>query len=400
MIIFVFSLLSWALLWLSIFPSCLHGAGPYDAIKEKYIRDAMIANHSGFYFTNNPDTGENYGAAWLTTTDFFASRISYVKGIDNLEGGTNSMVCDIGRQALLTRDFFDFFVVHLSSSANTFRDKGQQWVIRALNADLKRTTEILRNNVDKNNGRPVEFQDIRLIDKTVAIIPFITVSGVPWLAENPDVADIRLEYFKATFWSLRRYVSHIVVAIAFPRDLITLKDMKLPIWKIVDLSYLIDDNNSYDRKHPRSRYMFPKYCLLFLHAKLTGIRDHIQIPPPADDDEDFEWQRFKYVFYTEADQLVYLRGQKQLVDAVEQQNKTLVITPHRMHSYILPQAYPELVRKKAFRLDHRMSLAHIELITEDAFAPQGSCCDNGRFRFKPCNNFWYLCRYWVRTYYV
>lgn len=36
----------------------------------------------------------------------------------------------------------------------------------------------------------------------------------------------------------------------------------------------------------------------------------------------------------------------------------------------------------------------IKLVTEDARNPKGSCCDNGRFVFKNCGNWWYNCQDW------
>lgn len=40
--------------------------------------------------------------------------------------------------------------------------------------------------------------------------------------------------------------------------------------------------------------------------------------------------------------------------------------------------------------EHR--LQDVELITEDATAISGSCCDDGKFVFKECGNFWYNCQ--------
>ena len=36
----------------------------------------------------------------------------------------------------------------------------------------------------------------------------------------------------------------------------------------------------------------------------------------------------------------------------------------------------------------------IDLITENPTEPIGSCCDNGRFIFKDCGNWWYNCENW------
>ena len=40
------------------------------------------------------------------------------------------------------------------------------------------------------------------------------------------------------------------------------------------------------------------------------------------------------------------------------------------------------------------SLVDVELITENETVAVGSCCDNGRFIFKECGNWWYNCEQW------
>jgi len=37
------------------------------------------------------------------------------------------------------------------------------------------------------------------------------------------------------------------------------------------------------------------------------------------------------------------------------------------------------------------SLNNISIITEDMISPRGSCCDDGRFVFSSCDNWWYRC---------
>jgi hypothetical protein len=40
------------------------------------------------------------------------------------------------------------------------------------------------------------------------------------------------------------------------------------------------------------------------------------------------------------------------------------------------------------------SLSHIQLATEDDRVSRGSCCDDGRYVFAPCGNWWYNCPNW------
>lgn len=39
-------------------------------------------------------------------------------------------------------------------------------------------------------------------------------------------------------------------------------------------------------------------------------------------------------------------------------------------------------------------LKSVEIIVEDAVSPIGSCCDDGRFVFADCGNWWYNCPFY------
>jgi hypothetical protein len=39
----------------------------------------------------------------------------------------------------------------------------------------------------------------------------------------------------------------------------------------------------------------------------------------------------------------------------------------------------------------RFRLLKADVVIEDGYAPKGSCCDDGRFKFKDCGNWWYNC---------
>ena len=101
------------------------------------------------------------------------------------------------------------------------------------------------------------------------------------------------------------------------------------------------------------------------------------------------FDQFDYIYYTEADQLLYIRSHRHIMDALDQQQKSLIITPHRMYTVLLPTVYPQLDK---YVITHRkVNLANVTIITESELEAQGSCCDNGRFVFPSCHNFWYLC---------
>ena len=38
-----------------------------------------------------------------------------------------------------------------------------------------------------------------------------------------------------------------------------------------------------------------------------------------------------------------------------------------------------------------ISMRDVNVLQEDYLSPRGSCCDNGRYVFKDCGNWWYNC---------
>lgn len=59
----------------------------------------------------------------------------------------------------------------------------------------------------------------------------------------------------------------------------------------------------------------------------------------------------------------------------------------------LAKDYPEKVRK-VWDSNSPQNLPDVTLIQENATISGGSCCDNGRYRFKDCGTWWYICPNW------
>lgn len=125
-------------------------------------------------------------------------------------------------------------------------------------------------------------------------------------------------------------------------------------------------------------FLYESYLSFSLDAEINSIR----------------LDGFRYVYYSEQDQLVYIRSQIHIMDALDRQRRSLIVTPHRMQTILLPSVYPHL--DKYLTPPHRKTnLAHVKVITEAPLEARGSCCDSGRFVFPSCGNFWYLCPKWV-----
>ena len=74
------------------------------------------SQNSGVYDAYSRYSGETYAGAWWSSLNTAYSRIDELKQVQNLEGASFFMI--FGTVTLMTRDYFDFFIIHLSSMVN------------------------------------------------------------------------------------------------------------------------------------------------------------------------------------------------------------------------------------------------------------------------------------------
>ena len=74
------------------------------------------SQNSGVYDAYSRYSGETYAGAWWSSLNTAYSRIDELKQVQNLEGASFFMIFDT--VTLMTRDYFDFFIIHLSSMVN------------------------------------------------------------------------------------------------------------------------------------------------------------------------------------------------------------------------------------------------------------------------------------------
>lgn len=378
---------------------------------EKYLNVTNASLHSGFYRPSNWYSIESYCGAWLVSSKRFFSKSKEIEATSSLEGISFAVANEMNEKRqlyewnMMTRDFFDFQVVHLSSSSNLaieYNPKHPETIdhIHILTERLKRFTfemesiaaakvmkESLSIQHDGNN------QD-ELYENTLAILPFTTFSATRQFTNRKSQQYIRIEFFKATYWSIRRYVKHICVSVGTEKDLKILKEiqmtLKFPIFQIIDLSSSHSDNHKESPTNTppsgQSNLDLPKRTLLHIINTVEPI-----------------YREFKYIYYSEADQLLYLRTPSELTKAIDVDPDKHALLPHRMHTSILPFVYPEIRNvenekppKKSVFLEN---LQNINVINLDTEGSDGSCCDDGRFVFKRCTEgFWYRCSEWVRLF--
>jgi hypothetical protein len=227
--------------------------------------------------------------------------------------------------------------------------------------------------------------DARIREQTLAIIPFSTFSASLDLDGEKFQAEVRSLFFEATFWSVYRFCPNVVVSVGTLETLKLVNKMRLPAFKY--LNFTANFNSSaHARDLDGGRHHLPRYTLNYVHERIR--------------DRDEEWSRFKYVYYTEGDHLLNMRHSDRLMDtldAMDYLDTSIAIAPHRLQSQVLPAAFPKLQHQ--FARDGKYEDLSVRLITENGTLPVGSCCDDGRFRFADCKNWWYNCPSWgIRNY--
>jgi hypothetical protein len=272
---------------------------------------------------------EIYSGAWLMPLQLFLTKKNNIDSIGQLEMTTTAMVMkpneggqNAVRHTLMSRDYFDFFVEHLSSLTNQIDSNN-----RVVNAHLVNITsskiKIMRHFglfADRSSEKN-EFRNV-----TLAIIPF-SVTGA-YSDENSRDQVIRQNYFLLTFWSIYRYFRNIVVSVTKQSDMEALLHMNLPTF---DIYY---SNISSNIKSPR--WLNPKQSLQFAYNNLISSGN-------------LSYSSFEYVYFSEGDLILHMRSMTRLYSIMnnskyhsssngnmnEYDDDYFILCPHRMQVMII-----------------------------------------------------------------
>ena len=131
------------------------------------------STYSGFYKPSTSFNYEPYAGAWLITRNRFISISHNIHTISNLEGATLSALSHIDEN-LMTRDYLDYFVVHLSSTINEAEPILYDPQIRQeLLHRMHQTVSALRRNISSLHG----YKNKPIKDGTVVLVPFSTIAA-------------------------------------------------------------------------------------------------------------------------------------------------------------------------------------------------------------------------------
>lgn len=249
---------------------------------------------------------EVYSAAWLTTADTVRSVPYLPERLDkpgtNMEGA--SFIIFAGASKIKTINMLDFYIEHLS------------WYERRMRLNAVHPVK-LRDKLQRVMTMNIEMHTANLMKRArhhrpvrdgVAVMPFFSAnSGVG----HSDV-DLRRVYLTATFWPLFNIFPRIVVSVCELSDVKYIKESGLPVY---DILY--------------TKLPSPQKLGVATLLRTGRALDHDLHEAGSQLRANLGWQDFKYVYYTESDQILHVRHLDYWISLVETHPKALIV-PHRV----------------------------------------------------------------------
>jgi len=324
---------------------------------------------------------DSFSASWWQRTERFLD-FDARKEIHTVEDDAFAAIKTAGRghkDACMTKDLLDFSVEHLSK---WWKDTGHD-SLPYLETKLTSYTGRIRSQPPQDN----------VFNSTLAVIPY----GVTDDADNYTRQFWTAALFGTMTSILTHQVARIVVVGHYEADetlarqvFEQLSGLEVPptspsmrSFEILigssQVAFVHTDNvnSTYIRQN------VPKGALVDLQDALAGKSDE---PNPFLGASNTA-ERFKYVFMTEADQLLTARVSSDFFTAMD--NGSIII-PHRLQAMPHPQDLESFSRSTKLK-----SLpGHKQVIALDT--TKDSCCDTGEHQLyytKVCDAFWFRCGY-------
>lgn len=304
------------------------------------------------------DEGEAYAASFLTTVEHLSSRnfASYTaKRTTELASfimvetrPTEKRRADAAGTMMRTRDMLEFAVIHMSAIERTHRMERKGYLSeRFLMNEFKEiaTDQRVRHDSVRSSSHSAS--------KTLAIMPWVGTYHRGDVG-NSDVINRRI-YLEASFWSIVGVgYQNVVIGCCFKEDLHTIQStLKLPV---IDALYI-----------PECETDPQALPFLLLQATQRQLKQR----------ED--WKRaFKYVFFSESDQLLLVRNLGNL-HAYLDTHPRRVLLPHRLIPYsreILSSLYGAWGLERGLPRLPRLSLQQAASSPWRCCLPTVSCSGN------------------------
>ena len=268
-----------------------------------------------------------FTGAWLAPTAlllrYSTPPHASFKGLASVEASTQAIM---GPESFQTRDTFDFFIEHLSyyeqyveeatgvPPGSARYDAATAEIVRQAEAHA---THIAAKPPPFTAAELADPEVQRLRDTTLAVVPFYGGHrGTPQAEAAHSALSTRYAYLDATVYAVRAYFPNVVVAVLCEDDREAVEARGLPLLEVMQV-----------------------YEVAETPAKLANhALMHAQTRFKAD------WDRFKYCYFTEGDQLPHIRDFKTLMgtlDPGESDGEGLYLAPHRLDTLPLPRDFED-----------------------------------------------------------
>lgn len=270
---------------------------------------------------------EDFAASFLVSADRLIKFYAPIHGATNMAGVSFAVLRGYVRkkqfQTLMSRDYFDFLVEHLSPVSNYIPGEHHK-IFSIYTRRMHKTAMALKQLALK---QPQWNSDQRL-NETLAILIYSSNAFTHQLMAGRTTTSqqwIRKYYIAATFWSVYRYIPNIAVFVASDIDNLTIRKFKLPAWKIVQLHVPLNSGNQ--------TILLPRYSLEYSIKQLSPVTQlaadgNILVKSESSSKEG--WDKFKYIYFSEGDQILHARHLDGLYDTIDNSDGSFAIVPHRM----------------------------------------------------------------------
>lgn len=348
-------------------------------LHREFIVAESDENFSGVYTPDLLGSGqaEDFAAAWLISKWRFLASEGSIHASSNMAGVSFAVVrnkyhkeCKEKCHTIMSRDYLDFLVEHLSSTSNQVPNSNEH-IFRIFNTRMRLNAKNLKAVALVPQSRA--FHDNRL-NQTVALLVYSSITFSK--PQEVGQSKIRRSFFEATFWGIYRYVPNVVVFVASDKDRMCIERMQLPHWQLIHMHDVpVDVKNR--------TISLPRYSLDWA---IHNFKEN-----------QLGWENFNYVFFSEGDQILHWRHFKGVYDALDNSDGRFAMVPHRMQTLPLAKTIkrPDLQNKfYNHPASQHLNLPNVSIVQLDLYESAGSCCDSGRLNVAPCGRWWYQCPDW------
>lgn len=293
------------------------------------LRCTGMETYSGLYSPNvkKGNSAEDFAASWLVTSERFLASKRFISASTNMAGVSFAVTrtkCK-GCVTMLTRDYFDFLVEHLSTTSNQIPNSNKL-VFQIYYGRIRKVVDQLRVlATDRTETDP------RLKETLATLIYSSITFSRPQAYEQ---ANIREPYFEATFWSVYRHIPNIIIFVGSDHDRKAVEDMKLPAIQVKQLSVPLDHKNRTVALPRYSLHWLDEVMRIDIKRQMVGNEGNEggseRRKTSVHETENPNWSRFRYVFFSEGDQILHIRQASGLYDALDIGQGKIVVVPHRM----------------------------------------------------------------------